>query len=153
MRRLLSVALALAACEGMDDQPVPQHQAAPAVAPPEGSIPIGGVEAPLDEDAADSLANPAGTDRRALVRGREVYVIHCRPCHGDHGKGDGQVARFLSEQPIDLTAAELRTEWTDGGLFHVVTNGTMSEIMPGFQADLAPPDRWLLVRYLRTLAP
>ena len=109
-----------------------------------------GVERPLDEDAATALANPAPDDRLARVRGHELYVIHCRPCHGDKGRGDGPVARHLSEPPVDLAAADLQAETSDGGLYHVIGNGTLSEVMPGFAADVRPSDRWLLVRHVRT---
>jgi mono/diheme cytochrome c family protein len=35
--------------------------------------------------------------------GKNEYVNHCASCHGISGKGDGPVAKALSQPPTDLT--------------------------------------------------
>ena len=151
--RMAAVALLLCGgCEGsLLDSPGPGHQHGPYAPPPEGSVPLGGPIAESDEDALEDTPNPAGTDRLTHVRGRELYVIHCSPCHGDQGRGDGPVAAALSEKTPDLTDPKLHDEATDGAWAHLIAEGSMSEVMPGFAADVDLADRWVLVRYLRSI--
>ena len=48
-----------------------------------------------------------------VAAGQQEYQRYCRTCHGETGKGDGIVARFLTVTPADLT--QLRTK--NGGQF------------------------------------
>ncbi len=148
----ITLLAATAGCNGaLDEAPVPGAQHGPYAAPPEGAVPLGGPLPESDEDALEDVTNPAGVGRLTLVRGRELYSIHCAPCHGDSGKGDGPIAPLLSEETPDLTHPELQAEASDGALVHVIATGTMSEVMPGFAADIPVADRWVLVRYLRSI--
>jgi mono/diheme cytochrome c family protein len=153
MRRapLLAPLVALLACDAMHDQAAIQPQEGPPVATPEGVVPFGGRERLPEEEELDGLTNPAPTGKLAMVDGRRLYNIHCSPCHGEKGKGDGPVAKHLSETPSDLTDPELQGELSDGAMVHVLNHGTLSEVMPGFADDIRPMERWLLVRYVRTL--
>jgi mono/diheme cytochrome c family protein len=153
MAASLAALLLSVACEGfLMDSPAAGLQHGPYAPPPEGSVPLGGPAPQSDEDELQDAMNPAQQGRLTLVRGRELYVIHCSPCHGDTGRGDGPVAAVLSEKTPDLTDAKVQTELTDGGMVHVIATGTMSEVMPSFSADIALEDRWILVRYLRSIA-
>ena len=38
-----------------------------------------------------------------LAAGKAEYQNSCVSCHGDSGKGDGQMAQFLTIKPADLT--------------------------------------------------
>ncbi|WP_270935669.1 c-type cytochrome [Falsiroseomonas oryzae] len=42
------------------------------------------------------------------ARGVEFYRTACAQCHGDDGKGGGQVARLLNTRPSDLTTLARR---------------------------------------------
>ncbi len=141
----------LASCQPRADAPGIGPQRAPFAPSPPGAVPLGGVEGPSDEDALEATTNPAGEDRTTLVRGRALYFIHCSPCHGENGKGDGPVASRLSEAPADLGDADLQSEASDGAWVHLITEGSMSGVMPGFRADISPEERWILVRHLRSL--
>lgn len=44
----------------------------------------------------------AGT-AQADETGRREYMFNCSACHGDSGRGDGAVARFLNVETPDLT--------------------------------------------------
>jgi mono/diheme cytochrome c family protein len=37
-------------------------------------------------------------------QGKYWYVSYCASCHGTSGKGDGSVAKVLTQKPADLTA-------------------------------------------------
>ena len=65
---------------------VPQAQPAPAPAEP--------------EPPAVEMENP---DAGSPARGRVSYRLYCASCHGNAGKGDGSVARYLKSAPTDLT--------------------------------------------------
>ena len=146
------VALAtLASCHPRSDGPGIGPQRGPFAPPPPGAVPLGGLEGPADEEALEDATNPAGRDKVTLVRGRALYFIHCAPCHGEDGKGDGPVASRLSEAPSDLRDADLQADASDGAWVHVIAEGSMSGVMPGFRADISPEERWILVRHLRSL--
>lgn len=49
----------------------------------------------------------------ALAGGKTEFLIYCRSCHGDSGKGDGSMASILSKKPADLTRIAER----NGGQF------------------------------------
>jgi mono/diheme cytochrome c family protein len=55
---------------------------------------------------------PAPTADAELERGRTLYRVHCRSCHGEAGRGDGPVAGELKTRPTDLTAL-----WRESGRF------------------------------------
>jgi mono/diheme cytochrome c family protein len=44
------------------------------------------------------------------VDGTESFRRYCAPCHGDSGRGDGQVATALATKPADLTQLARRNE-------------------------------------------
>lgn len=37
------------------------------------------------------------------VVGSEIYMTGCASCHGVSGRGDGEIAKFLTVKPADLT--------------------------------------------------
>lgn len=144
--------LVAAGCYGeLEDSPSFGTQHGPYVPAPPGAVPLGGPVVEPDEDALEVTDNPAGTDRLTAVRGHELFAVHCSPCHGERGRGDGPVAAVLSETTPDLTDPKLQADASDGALVHIISVGTMSEVMPGFAADIPLAERWVLVRYLRHL--
>ena len=40
---------------------------------------------------------------RQAERGRDLYRIYCRNCHGETGRGDGPMVEVLTVRPTDLT--------------------------------------------------
>jgi len=121
--------------------------------PPEGSIPRGfqpfhygpgPVEA---ERAGRDLTNPMPDSDVVRARGEIAFQRWCSPCHGHEGLGDGLVARKFPRPP-SLTAAHARG-LPDGQMFHIVTLG--QGVMPAYRQQVAPPDRWKIIRYLRRL--
>ncbi len=72
-----------------------------------------------------------------IARGRLEYQGYCAVCHGENGKGDGIMARYLLIKPADLTQLSKnnggefpfwRTYWTIDGRQEVKGHG--SRVMP-----------------------
>lgn len=46
----------------------------------------------------------AQSDKEALIKqGERDYRLYCAQCHGEDGKGEGEMAPMLSKKPSDLT--------------------------------------------------
>lgn len=99
-------------------------------------------------------------DRAFLERGRGRYTIHCAPCHGHSGYGDGIVHQRALElvvqgragmewvQPTTYHSSNLRG-FPVGRLFHVITNGVRN--MAAYGAQLSVEDRWAIAAYVKAL--
>jgi mono/diheme cytochrome c family protein len=100
-------------------------------------------------DRRARAANPISADEADLERGREIFRRECASCHGETGRNDGPDA-----ETTDMSCARPLTdpallERTDGELFWMIREGRDS--MPNTLDVLRDQDRWLLVRYVRTL--
>lgn len=42
--------------------------------------------------------------------GRALFMENCAVCHGENGKGDGEMARAMAKAPTDLTLITLRNK-------------------------------------------
>jgi len=155
---VLAVVLAaalLAGCERLDrdmyDNPAFRPQEEPVRLPPEGSVPTKGAErVPLPgTPAAAALGNPERITDSTRLKGKELYGIHCAPCHGLSGKGDGRVAGKFVPSPVDISAGAKKARPPAGELYAVLTHGKNG--MPAFRYDLTARERWLVVAYLETL--
>jgi mono/diheme cytochrome c family protein len=129
---------------------------------PEGSVAQGLLEA---DDAfyrgqvpGDTLfveTFPVDVTRELMYRGRERFNIHCAPCHGISGNGNGPVhtrAAALAEgtwtPPTDLRG-ETVVARPVGHLYNTIKNGIRN--MPAYGAQITPEDRWAIVAYVRAL--
>lgn len=52
--------------------------------------------------ALAALVNPA-LAQDDLAAGKAEFQASCQSCHGESGKGDGQMAKYLTVKPADLT--------------------------------------------------
>lgn len=158
----VALLLALAACEQkMRDQARldPLEPAAffaddmGARTSPPGVVPRG--QARLDRHlwqgrGADGLfvaTYPFAVTRADLARGEQRYAIHCTPCHGRLGAGDGVAVQRGYPAPIAFTAARLQ-DAPVGHLFDVVTHGRAT--MPDYD-HIDVHDRWRIVAWVQVL--
>lgn len=144
----------------MKEQPAVQalEGVAPRV-PPEGTVPVGGIEARIDAPVpafmpeAMALPNPVPATAESVDRGRYLFGIYCAVCHGADGMGNIDelpVARRLTESgapPVPLVTVP---GYPDGFLFTKIRYG--KPLMPGYP-QITPRDRWHIVNYLRVLVP
>jgi copper transport protein len=96
----------------------------------------------------DTYADPA-VDYTAgsVARGQKDFVDNCTACHGATGEGNGEMAKSLKVQPADLTAPHVGNH-TIGDIFHWLTSGGTSGVMPPFKDVLDSDDRWDVINFL-----
>src|SRR5687768_11422141 len=114
--------------------------------PPERSIPV---EGPITIPGMGAPENPVEADDASLTRGTELYVLHCRMCHGQTGEGTGPIAPFLANKPANLTSDVVQSK-SDGSMFLTITNGITGK-MPPLNENLLVSERWDVVNFIRTL--
>ncbi len=99
------------------------------------------------ELAARLLKNPLPDDGAVLAEGLELYKRFCTHCHGATGGGDGLVGQvYMGITPYNSAAVKDKTE---GHIYHVITHGKGR--MNSHASQLAPMERWKIVRYVQTL--
>ena len=108
-----------------------------------------------------------------VARGRLEYQGYCAVCHGENGKGDGIMARYLLIKPADLTQLSKksggdfpfwRTYWTIDGRQEVKGHGSRAMPIwgnrfrleegaesPAAWIDLARGRIWQLVVFLQSI--
>ncbi len=142
-----ALALLLAACDdNMARQPgvaFDDPAAVPRAPIPPGAVPRGAL------DRAAALAGPAAPlDAAALRRGQERYAIHCAPCHGIAGYGDGMVVRHGFPPPPSFHD-EARRGIAMRRVVEVITSG--QGLMFPYADWVEPADRWAIAGYVRAL--
>lgn len=81
--------------------------------------------------------------------GEELYMKHCKSCHGKEGLGDGPKADEQKGELGDFSSEEFQ-EQSDGSLYYKTTIGR--EDMPAYDKKMPDDeDRWLIVNYMRYL--
>ncbi len=132
----------------MEVQPSIGYREGPRLLPPEGSVPITGVEVPPNGSLP---TNPVPVTDASLARGQVLFNIHCAVCHGETGQGDGPVASYFkppASDVADLTEPRI-TKQEDGLVYLAITQGFQG--MPALAENLTPRERWDVINYLRTL--
>jgi mono/diheme cytochrome c family protein len=128
----------------MQDQISINYQESPRLLPPDGAVPVQGLAAIPDEFPV----NPIPADGVSLQRGKILYSIHCRVCHGENGHGDGPLANYFERTPENLTSAQITAEF-DGAVYLTIRTGIGQ--MPALSENLTPHETWDVVNFLHTL--
>lgn len=92
-------------------------------------------------EKARNRLNPLENDSEAVAAGRLLFEDHCAECHGDKAEG--------GKKGPNLRAPEVQNS-TPGTLFWLLTNGVVRKGMPVW-SKLPEPQRWQLIRYLKSL--
>jgi putative copper resistance protein D len=93
----------------------------------------------------------------SVTRGMTAFSENCVGCHGAMGEGNGPMSKDLKNaqglkiEPADLTAPHVGTH-TIGDIFHWLTYGGQSGVMPSFSHVLDVDDRWDMINYLLMLS-
>jgi mono/diheme cytochrome c family protein len=87
--------------------------------------------------------NPLESDPEAMAAGAKLFEMHCAECHGANADG--------GKKGPSLRAEEVQ-QATPGTLFWLLTNGVVRKGMPVW-SRLPEPQRWQLVRYIKSLGP
>ena len=89
----------------------------------------------------------AGDDEDGI--GEELYMQHCRSCHGKECYGDGTKAAELDTPIRDFTSKEVQAQ-TDGELYYKSFIGR--DEMPNFEKKIRDEeDRWMIINFIRSL--
>ncbi len=120
---------------------------------PEGTVPTKGADVRLpmvahDTEEVKSLKNPAPATESSIKRGRVQFAIYCSICHGERGKGNGQVVKKGFLPPPDLTSDDIQNKKTDGQIYYTITYGGRYA-MPHYRESIDPVDRWHIVNYIK----
>jgi mono/diheme cytochrome c family protein len=134
MRRTALLVVLLAGCDGWHESAEP---------PPPGASPSGSVARGTQARLA-ALAPPGPpVDEALLARGTDRYAIHCTPCHGARGLGDGPVVARGFPAPPPIGGAE-------PGRSMAALAGNLGGAHP-FDDRLAPADRWAVAHFVARL--
>ena len=128
----------------MQNQISINYQESPRRLPPEGAVPVQGLAFIPEEFPV----NPIPADEVSLQRGKILYEIHCRICHGENGHGDGPLADHFERTPENLTSPQITAEF-DGAVYLTIRTGFGQ--MPPLSENLTPQETWDVVNFLHTL--
>ncbi|MFB6229755.1 MAG: cytochrome c [Salinibacter sp.] len=93
---------------------------------------------------------PITVTQKVLERGQERYKIHCTPCHGKKGDGNGVIMRGdYGYTPAPSYHTDRLRKAPDGYLYDAIANGVRS--MPAYGQKIPVLDRWAIVAYIRAL--
>ena len=118
--------------------------------PVEGTISRGFIPYPYKDQpelAAKNLINPLTYTKENLDLGKKKFDTYCSPCHGYFGEGDSRL-RGQFPNPPSIHSQKVR-EWTDGRIFHVITEG--QNVMPSYSSQLTREEKWATILYIRAL--
>jgi mono/diheme cytochrome c family protein len=98
----------------------------------------------------EKMANPTDPDDDESIEiGEELYMKHCKSCHGKEGLGDGPKAAEQKGDLGDFSSAEFQGQ-SDGALFYKSKVGR--DDMPDFSKKIPnDEDIWFIVDFMRTL--
>ena len=132
----------------------PELEAGTAARPPvAGSVPTTGVEPPMSSRLTERIKtglrvrNPVEPTPQSIQNGEGLFRIYCAMCHGEQGRGDGQMVGKVVPSS-DLHTERIRNQ-KDGYLYATIRSGGL--VMPTYQHALSTAERWDLVNYVRHL--
>jgi len=85
-------------------------------------------------------------------KGKDLFRESCQHCHGFNGKGDGEMASYLTPPPSNL-ASEATQAKSDKELKDVIMKGREGTAMAGLEGALEESQLSDLLAYLRSLKP
>ncbi len=92
----------------------------------------------------------------SALSGSAIYAGRCRLCHGDTGRGDGEVGLTMkSPRPADFTMDTLLAQQNWEGLFMMIQGGGAGPhtAMPHFGTLFSESELWDLVAYISMFQP
>ena len=86
-----------------------------------------------------------------MAEAQRLFNINCAICHGDKGAGNGPIATSGKIGGIANLTLDMYVTMADGTMFHSITYGR--NLMGSYASQLDRKQRWMLVKYIRTLQP
>lgn len=94
-----------------------------------------------------TVTNPSEYNLSNVKKGKDIYNLNCKSCHGDAGKNNGLP---LVPPPPDVVSDVMHAN-SEGELFYKITKGRGG--MPQFESTISEDDRWRLVNYIMNYNP
>ena len=122
------------------------------VGQPEGLVDVPPPFTQLDilneADVVVNLANPVPATEASIVRGEDLFLRFCAPCHGPNGTGVTGYIIMAGFPPYPLVSDRVQG-FTDGYIYGMIRTGR--GLMPAYGHRISHFDRWNVVNYLRVL--
>jgi mono/diheme cytochrome c family protein len=93
-----------------------------------------------------TIAAPSGNPES----GKKIYLESCQSCHGPTGKGDSDLAAYLTPPPANLTAESTQAK-TDAELRKIILEGRPGTAMASFDGAFEEDQLTDLIAYLRSI--
>ena len=84
--------------------------------------------------------------------GKKIYLESCQNCHGPTGKGDSDMAAYLTPPPANLVAKSTQAK-TDAQLRKIILEGRPGTAMTGYEGAFEEAQLADLLAYIRSLKP
>lgn len=100
--------------------------------------------------AGKELTNPVELTKENLKQGKAQYDLFCAMCHGNLGESDGHLYtdKKFTAMPTKLISKAIQAK-PDGEIYHVITLGTLSQLMGAHGSQIKPADRWKITHYIK----
>lgn len=99
-----------------------------------------------------NVKNPIDTISKAdLAEAGRLFNINCAICHGAKGAGNGPIATSGKIGGIANLTLGLYVDMADGTMFHSIHYG--KNLMGSYASQLSKKERWMIIKYIRTLQP
>ncbi len=82
--------------------------------------------------------------------GKKLYLESCQSCHGPTGKGDSDMAAYLTPPPANLAAKATQSK-TDAQLRKIILEGRPGTAMSSFDGAFEESQLVDLLAYIRSL--
>ena len=99
---------------------------------------------------AARMVNPIKPTPESLARAKKMYGYECAMCHGENGKGKGDLVADMKLVLKDYTDPASLKDLSDGELFYIIKNGKGK--MPGEGERAKPEDLWNMVVLTRSFS-
>jgi len=99
--------------------------------------------------AADSLTNPLMPSSYNIRKGKDLYMLYCKHCHGINGNSKAPMIDQRKYPPPPNFRSRLPL-LRDGQIFHSLHFG--KNLMPGNEKELNDEEKWQLVFFIKTFA-
>ena len=102
---------------------------------------------------------PPAPSSAMIAHGKDIWVqAKCWECHGETGKGDGQKAAGLTDdpgfpiRPANLRAGQFKSGSSVTDIFRTISRGLSGTPMPSYGDAFPDADRWALAYYILSLS-
>ena len=86
-----------------------------------------------------------------MAEAGRLFNINCAICHGATGVANGPIAAGGYVGGVANLTADAYIKMADGTMFHSITYG--KGIMGSYASQVTRAQRWMIVKYIRTLQP